>query len=60
MISKPSSPVQPLRLIRNTSPAEIKNYAVKKGMTTLWDDVIEKFISGITTIEEVFRVTSSE
>ena len=47
-------------LIKNTSPAEIKNYAIKKGMTTLWDDIIEKFISGTTTIEEVFRVTSSE
>jgi len=47
-------------LIRSQSSADIKNYAIKKGMTTLWDDAVNKFIEGTTTIEEVFRVTSSE
>ncbi|MDD3374844.1 MAG: GspE/PulE family protein [Candidatus Omnitrophica bacterium] len=47
-------------LIKGSSTSEIKDYAVKNGMTTLWDDMVEKFLSGVTTIEEVFRVASSE
>ncbi|MDP8264388.1 MAG: GspE/PulE family protein [Candidatus Aceula lacicola] len=47
-------------LIKGSSTSEIKDYAVKQGMTTLWDDMVEKFVSGVTTIEEVFRVASSE
>lgn len=37
---------------------EIKEYAVSKGMKTLRDNAIEKFISGMTTLEEVLRITS--
>ncbi|MDP8265471.1 MAG: GspE/PulE family protein [Candidatus Aceula meridiana] len=47
-------------LIKGKSSGDIKQYAIKKGMTTLWDDAINKLIEGVTTVEEVFRVTSSE
>ncbi|MBI4067695.1 type II/IV secretion system protein [Candidatus Gottesmanbacteria bacterium] len=35
----------------------IKNLAVKNGMTTLLDDAFQKVQEGITTIEEIVRVT---
>jgi general secretion pathway protein E len=38
----------------------IKNYAISKGMKTLRQDGIEKVISGITTLEEVLRVTQKD
>ncbi|MBW1850055.1 MAG: type II secretion system ATPase GspE [Deltaproteobacteria bacterium] len=45
-------------LILKTSDANaIKNMAVKKGMVTLRHDGAQKVFDGITTIEEVFRVT---
>jgi len=48
-------------LIRGISSDEIKDYAVnKQGMTTLWDDAILKFVEGVTTIEEVMRITSED
>ncbi|MCX5681650.1 MAG: GspE/PulE family protein [Candidatus Omnitrophica bacterium] len=53
---------EPIRemLIKGTSSSVIKEYAMKKGMTTLWDDAVEKLISGTTTVEEVLRVTSED
>ena len=46
-------------LIKNKSSDEIKKYAIEhKGMVTLWDDIIQKFLDGETTIEEIFRVTT--
>ena len=48
-------------LIRGKSSDEIKDYAKKeKGMLLLWDDAMQKFLSGQTTLEEVLRVTSNE
>lgn len=35
----------------------IRKEAIKLGMTTLYDDAIRKTVSGITTLDEVFRVT---
>ncbi|MFP4668831.1 MAG: type II secretion system ATPase GspE [Desulfobacterales bacterium] len=35
----------------------IKNEAVRQGMTTLYQDGIDKVLSGVTTVEEVLRVT---
>jgi general secretion pathway protein E len=35
----------------------IKNWAVKRGMITLRQDGAQKVLAGVTTIEEVFRVT---
>ncbi len=48
-------------LIRGVATHEIKNYAIKEGgMVTLWEDALQKFSSGMTTLEEVLRVTSAE
>ena len=42
------------------SADQIREKAVKAGMKSLKDDGIEKIGSGITTIEEVLRVTRTE
>ena len=48
-------------LIKGKASDEIKQYArEKKGMLLLWDDAMQKFLSGQTTLEEVLRVTSNE
>jgi type II secretory ATPase GspE/PulE/Tfp pilus assembly ATPase PilB-like protein len=48
-------------LIQGKSSDEIKNYARKeKGMITLWDDAINKCLAGITSLEEVMRITTTE
>lgn len=44
--------------IDRRSSDEIKAYAVKKGMKALRDNALEKFISGMTTLEEVLRITT--
>ena len=35
---------------------EIRKTAIAEGMTTLYEDGIQKVLSGITTLEEVYRV----
>jgi len=48
-------------IVKGGTSDAIKDYAVKnKGMLTLWDDAIKKFTLGLTTLEEVLRVTSEE
>jgi len=48
-------------MIMRCVPAyEIKNYAMTKGMTTLREDAMIKFVHGETTAEEVIRVTSED
>lgn len=48
-------------LLGGKSSADIKKYARdKKGMDTLWEDAMEKCVSGLTTLEEVLRVVASE
>ena len=44
-------------IVKKTNAAEIKKIAVKNGMTTMLEDGVEKIKSGVTTIEEVLRVT---
>jgi general secretion pathway protein E len=46
--------------IRNADASEIKRAAVEQGMRTLRDDGAAKVISGISTIDEVVRVTAEE
>jgi general secretion pathway protein E len=46
--------------IRNASSAEIKQAAIAQGLRTLRDDGAQKVLSGLTTIEEVMRVTAEE
>jgi general secretion pathway protein E len=38
---------------------QIKSEAIRQGMTTLYQDGINKVLSGTTTVEEVLRVTQS-
>lgn len=48
-------------LLKGCSSDEIKNYARKeKGMATLWEDAIQKCLDGLTSLEEVLRVTSND
>ncbi|HWB79310.1 MAG TPA: ATPase, T2SS/T4P/T4SS family [Nannocystaceae bacterium] len=46
--------------IRNADSSQIKQAAVAQGMRTLRDDGAHKILAGITTIEEVMRVTAEE
>lgn len=48
-------------VISGASSNEIKDYAVKNNhMITLWDDAVRKLAAGLTTLEEVLRITSSD
>jgi len=47
-------------IIRRASTAEIKEHALSRGMRTLRDDGLAKAAAGITTIEEVLRVTQDD
>ena len=47
-------------IIDRASTDDIKDYAVSRGMRTLREDAMEKHEQGVTTIEEVTRVTSEE
>ncbi len=47
-------------ITRRASSGEIKGYALSRGMRTLRDDGMAKVAAGITTIEEVLRVTQEE
>lgn len=44
-------------ILRKASSSEIKQIAIKNGMTTMLEDGFKKAVVGITTIEEVLRVT---
>jgi len=44
-------------LIERESTEKIKAVALEKGMKTLRQDAVEKALRGITTIDEVIRVT---
>ena len=43
---------------RGASHAELERAAVDGGMTTLWVDGIEKVVGGLTSLEELARVTT--
>lgn len=46
--------------VAKASATEIRKAALKSGMVTMRDDGVEKVKSGITTLEEVLRVTQEE
>ncbi|MGM0418300.1 MAG: type II secretion system ATPase GspE [Thermodesulfobacteriota bacterium] len=46
-------------VLKTQDSNRIQNEAVKKGMTTLREDGVNKILKGITTIEEVLRVTNA-
>src|SRR5947207_4163060 len=43
---------------RKASHEELERSAVNSGMKTLWDDGIEKVVAGLTSLEELARVTT--
>jgi type IV pilus assembly protein PilB len=43
---------------RGASHAELERAAMEGGMTTLWADGIEKVVAGLTSLEELARVTT--
>jgi type IV pilus assembly protein PilB len=43
-------------ILRKSSSMDIKEAAVRSGMITLKDDVLEKILLGLTTLEEALRV----
>jgi type II secretory ATPase GspE/PulE/Tfp pilus assembly ATPase PilB-like protein len=45
-------------ILEHASSDEIKEYAKSKGMKTLRENAIQKFLKGQTTVEEVIRITS--
>ncbi len=47
-------------ILTSPSIAALREKAIKKGMTTIYQDGIFKVLKGITTIEEVERVTGEE
>ncbi len=48
-------------IVKKTSSDEIKDYAIKNlKMMTLRDNALINFVNGITTLEEVLRVTSED
>jgi len=47
-------------ILKKTSADKIKEYAISKGMKTLRENALKKFEMGLTTLEEVLRITSEE
>ena len=47
-------------IIERVSSDEIRDYAVTQGMETLRDNGIRQALIGLTTLEEVLRITSEE
>jgi type II secretory ATPase GspE/PulE/Tfp pilus assembly ATPase PilB-like protein len=45
-------------ILKRASSDDIKEYARSKGMKTLRENAIQKFLMGLTTVEEVIRITS--
>ncbi|HTK91520.1 MAG TPA: type II secretion system protein GspE, partial [Verrucomicrobiae bacterium] len=46
-------------ILRNAPTAEIRELALSQGMKTLRQNALQKVLDGVTTIEEVLRVTVS-
>ena len=43
---------------RATNSSDIEHAALRNGMTTMLDDAVVKCRAGVTTVPEVFRVTT--
>lgn len=47
-------------ILQGSSVGELKRVAVKEGMQTLRRSALKKFVAGLTTLEEVLRVTRAD
>src|SRR3989338_510427 len=46
-------------ILKNPDSASLKGYALSKGMKTLKDDGLDKAAAGVTSLEEIIRVTQT-
>jgi len=44
-------------VMQHATSGEIRNLAIQQGMRTMFENGIRKVMAGVTTIEEVLRVT---
>jgi len=44
-------------VMKHASQTELRNQAASEGMLTMYEDGLRKAVRGITTFEEVLRVT---
>jgi type IV pilus assembly protein PilB len=44
-------------MLRNATTNEIRDTAISQGMKTLRQNALQKVVDGVTTVEEVLRVT---
>jgi len=47
-------------IVKKASSFELKDHAIKNGMTTLRDDALKKCLQGVTTLDEVVRITTED
>ena len=47
-------------IMRHVAAGEIRNQAIAEGMQTMYENGLSKTVTGVTTIEEVLRVTREE
>ena len=45
------------RILQHADASELMNYAIQHGMQTMYQDGLSKVLAGVTTIEEITRVT---
>ena len=50
------SPLVDPQAFENAATQDIRKMAISEGMKTLYDDGIRKVLTGLTTLEEVYRV----
>jgi general secretion pathway protein E len=46
------------QIMRHAVSGDLRKLAVKEGMQTIYENGLRKAVSGITTIDEVLRVTT--
>jgi len=54
----PITPAIEQMILARASDTEIRNQAIKEGMLTLRMAAVDKMKNGITTVDEVFAITS--
>ncbi len=47
-------------MLNGASATELKREAIRRGMTTLRRSALNKLDEGMTTLDEVFRVTAAD
>ena len=47
-------------IMRHVTSGEIRQQAISEGMQTMYENGLSKTVTGVTTIEEVLRVTREE